>query len=110
MAKKHRRREPALPTNSRPAETVTVVWMLSVVTTLVCSSMAALVWSVVHKQPENEIGMLLVRYLHFSSVVTALLSLGLLAAVIKLRRDAPPQSIVAAALVIAALPILAAML
>jgi membrane protein YdbS with pleckstrin-like domain len=110
VAKKKRRRQPPSPVNSRPTEVLTVAWMLSVTTTLVCSSMAATVWLFVHEKPSNEFGMLLVRYLHFSSVITALISLALLVAVMKMRREAPPHSIVAAALIIAALPILAAML
>ena len=74
-----------------------VGWMLSVTTTLVCASMAVVIWLVVHGQAGNDLAMLLVRYLHFSSIVTALISLGLLVAVLKLRREPPPQSIVAAA-------------
>lgn len=85
-----------------------VGWMLSVTTTLVCASMAVVIWLVVHGQAGNDLAMLLVRYLHFSSIVTALISLGLLVAVLKLRREPPPQSIVAAAVIIAALPIAAA--
>ncbi len=83
-------------------------WMLSVTTTLVCASMAFVIWLVVRGHAGNDLAMLLVRYLHFSSIVTALISLGLLVAVLTLRREPPPRSIVVAAVMIAVLPIAAA--
>ncbi len=83
-------------------------WMLSVTTTLVCAAMAVVIWLVVRGHEGNDLAMLLVRYLHFSSIVTALISLGLLMAVLKLRREPPPQSIVVTAVIISILPIAAA--
>jgi hypothetical protein len=110
VAKKNRRPRPAQdsPLGS-PVDVVTVGWMLSVTTTLVCAGIAAIVWLFVHGRPNNEFAMLLVRYLHFSAVVTAVVSLALLAAVLKMRREAPPSIIVAVAVIVASLPILAAL-
>ncbi len=114
MPKKKRRLERpnmppgSRPVESRPAEAITVAWMLSVMTTLMCAGMAGMVWLFLHDHSGNETAMLLVGYLHFSSFVTAIVSLALLGPVLKMRRAAPPLSIVALAVIAAALPILAA--
>jgi hypothetical protein len=89
---------------------VTVGWMLSVMTTLVCAVVAALVWLVMRERAEAASAMVLVRLLHFSAVVTACISLALLPVVIKIRREPPPVSLVLFAAIVAALPILAAFL
>jgi heme/copper-type cytochrome/quinol oxidase subunit 2 len=111
LAKKKRRPpRPVAPAESRAVETATVAWMLSVTTTLVCGSSAAIAWALARGQQGADRLLLLARYLHFSSVVTAAVSLVLLAVVLKYRQQAPPPSIVAVAAIVAVLPILAAFL
>jgi hypothetical protein len=107
--KKKKRRPPA-PSESQASIVVTVGWMLSVMTTLVCAAVALLVWLVVRERPDSGSAMVLVRLLHFSAVVTACVSLALLPAVIKIRREPPPLSLVVFSAMVAALPILAALL
>jgi hypothetical protein len=82
--------------------------MLSVMTTLACSAIALLVWLAVRDRADNDYAMLWARLLHFSAIITACLSLVLLPVVYKVRRDAPPTSLVIVSVVAAVLPIVAA--
>ncbi len=108
MAKKKKKRPaPVVPPESPASVAVTVSWMLTVMTTLVCAGMALLVWLAVRERAENAVGLMFAGYLHFASLATAFVSLALLPAVYKVRRDPPPPSIVAFALLAAALPIVA---
>ena len=54
--------------------------------------------------------MLLVQLLHFSAIVTGCLSLLILPAVLKVRREPPPASLIALAAIVAVLPIVAALI
>jgi hypothetical protein len=83
--------------------------MLTVMTTLVCAGAAACMWLFVSGHDGQQAAVLM-HLLHFSSIITAIMSLLLLWAVLKMRHEAPPQNIVVFALVVAALPILAALL
>jgi hypothetical protein len=110
MAKKKKKRPAPVVSPESPASiAVTVSWMLAVMTTLVCSAMALLVWLVVRERADNAVGLMFAGYLHFAAVATAFVSLALLPAVYKVRRDPPPTSIVLFALLAAALPIVAAL-
>jgi hypothetical protein len=82
--------------------------MLSVVTTFVCELVSLVAWLIVEHDEGLTPAVLFARYLHFSSIVTAVVSLLLLGAVLKLRMQAPPRPIVAFAVAVALLPILAA--
>lgn len=99
-----RRRQP--PAESRGAEVVTVVWMTSVVTTVVCGAVAALVLLVFRGDQPQIFG----RLLHFSAFVSAALSLVLLGVVLKVRSVAPPPVISWFAVVVALSVIAAAAL
>ena len=110
MAKKKKKQPaPVVPPESPASVAVTVSWMLTVMTTLVCTAMALLVWLAVRERPENSVGLMFAGYLHFAAVAAAFVSLALLPAVYKVRRDAPPTSIVVFALLAASLPIVAAL-
>ncbi len=79
-------------------------------TTLFCASCAAIIWLIVRGHDEAKQAMVLVHLLHFSSIVAAVISLVLLAIVLKTRHVAPPPSITVFAVIVAVLPILAAIL
>jgi hypothetical protein len=89
---KHRqhRARGARKIESRGAEVVTVVWMMSVMTTVVCGAMAALVLLVVSDRAGAEYPRLFGRLLHFSAFVSAIVSLVLLGVVLKVRDEPPP--------------------
>ena len=111
MATKQRRRPPpAEPRETRAAEASTIAWMLTVMTTLLCESGAVVVWLIARGKEDAEQALVLMHFLHFSSIVTAVLSLVLLPIVLKTRHVAPPKTIAAFAVVVAALPILVALL
>ncbi|MBI3836353.1 MAG: hypothetical protein HY288_00285 [Planctomycetia bacterium] len=96
------------PRETRAAEATTIAWMLMVTTTLLCASGAAVVWLFARGHADAKQAMVLVRLLHFSSIITAAMSLVLLPIVLKIRQEAPPPSITAFAVIVAVLPILAA--
>lgn len=95
MAKKKKRalQRPELTPETRVSEVLTVGWMMAVVTTLVCSIAVLLVHLTVGTRSDNEMVLVFARLLHFAAVVVAVLSLVLLALVLKVRRVAPPPSI-----------------
>lgn len=95
---------------TRGAEAVTVIWMMSVTTTLLCGLAAAVVLLAAGDHPDAERPRLLGRLLHFSALVSAVLSLVLLAAVFKFRTQRPPPAITWSAVAIALLTIGAAFL
>ncbi len=108
MAKKTHAR----PTAEKPAEApasvaVTVAWLLSNVTTLVCAGVAGLAWLAARGREGNESVLLFAQFLHFSAIVAGCLSLMLLAAVLKIREDPPPLPLVVVSVIVAALPIVA---
>ena len=111
MAKKKRRRPPAAaPAESPVSMAVTVAWMLSVMTTLVLAIVAALIWLVAKDRADNQTALTFARLLHFSAIVTAFISLAMLPVVLKVRREPPPLSVAVFAVIVAALPIVAAFL
>jgi hypothetical protein len=107
---KHRRRHRDEPTESRGAEVATVAWMMSVMTTLVCGGVAAAVLLGAGNRAGTERAQLLGRLLHFGAFVTAIVSLVLLAVVLKTRKEPPPLAITWGSLAIALLTIGAAFL
>lgn len=70
---------------------VTVVWMMSVVTTVLCGGVAAVVLLIV--RPETDSPQLFGRLLHFGAFVSAILSLVLLGIVLKVREEPPPPAV-----------------
>jgi len=105
VARKNRgKRPPGRPVESQAA------WTLCVMTTVIFSGLAAVGWLAVRNRPDNGTMLAFVELLHFSSVVTGLVSLLLLPLVFKVRREPPPPAFVAFAIIVAALPILAVLL
>jgi hypothetical protein len=103
---KHLDRKP----EGRASESLTVMWMMSVVTTLVCGVVAGLVRLAVYARGGNEYAIVFARLLHFSAFVTAVVSLILLAVVLKVRSDPPPAAVTGFSLAVAILAILTALL
>jgi hypothetical protein len=110
VAKKNRRRPAAGPTESQVSVAVTVAWMLSVLTTLACASVAAIVWLVARNRAGNESALVFVGLMHFSAIVTGATSLLLLGVMLKVRREPPPLGLVVFSVILAGLPIAAALL
>jgi hypothetical protein len=98
------------PPEGRASETFTVMWMMSVVTTLVCGVVAVLVRLALEFGPGNEYALVFSRLLHFSAFVTAVVSLILLAVVLKVRSDPPPLAVTWFSIAVAVAAILAAFL
>jgi len=109
LAKKKRRAMAMPRVSETPAAEATIVaWMLSVMTTLVCSAVALAVWSLAPASSADNHALLFARYLHFSAVVAAVMSLVLLGFVLKSRSRRPPRSITVFGVLVALLPMLAA--
>ena len=111
MAKKKRRSKRATVQTERPVvDGITAAWASSVVTTLVCATVAAVIWLFIRSPVGHERAWLLVRYLHFRALVGAVISLILLAIIFRARRQKPPLAITLFGLIVALLPILTAFL
>ena len=106
----HRQRRRHRPAESRGVEAVTVFWMMSIMTTVVCGGVAALVSLAVGDRPGAEYPRLFARLLHFSAIVSAAVSLVLLGVVLKVRSEPPPPAVTWFAVVVALLVIGAAFL
>jgi len=93
--RKHRQHRPSheRKTETRGVEAVTVMWMMSVMTTVVCGAMAALVLLVAGDRDGAEYPRLFGRLMHFSAFVSAIVSLVLLGVVLKVRSEPPPPAI-----------------
>ena len=91
-------------------EFLTVSWMLTVVTALLCElGTMATNWYVWFR-PEAERVDVLARLLMFAALVIGLISLGLLLLVLRRRQQPPPRGIVAFAAVVGAAPLVAILL
>ncbi len=105
-----RRRKKRAKTNttgeSRGAEWLTIAWMLSVVTTLVCEfgSVGAR-WCASLLADRPLLGVLS-EILLFAAMVIGMISLVMTPAVIKIRRARPPRGILVFAVAVAAAPVL----
>lgn len=101
------RRQPArvATPESRRADTLTIGWMLSVLTALGCEFGWALARMLAAWQPTSLHFEVLQRLLLFAATVVGLVSMGLAAVVTRMRREAVPASVVAFALIVAALPL-----
>jgi hypothetical protein len=90
---------------SRAAEFMTVGWMLTTLTTLICElGGVAATWAA--RQNPQALGIAaLASVLIFAAMCTGLFSLGLLAAAWKLRVMKPPRGITAFALVVSLAPL-----
>ena len=88
----------------------TVVWMMSVMTTVVCGGVAALVLFAVGDRAGADYPRLFGRLLHFAAFVSATVSLVLLGIVLKVRSEPPPPAVTWFSIVVALLAIATAFL
>ncbi len=107
LKKKRRQRRRDVPAKGQAADTLTVAWMMSVMANALCAAAAVLAWVFVQNRTPNENAVLLMHYLHFSAIITGLVSLALLVVVLKRRRPRPPRGVIALAVIVAVGPILA---
>jgi hypothetical protein len=98
---------PAAFRETRVADAVTIGWMLSVLTTLVCQLGAVAGQLYVRANPDVVPVALMTGMLVMAAVAIGSLSLLLTVMVYRLRRVPPPTSITVLAVVIAAMPIVA---
>lgn len=107
MKKKPGRSRPAPSAETQLAETLTVGWMLTVLTALGCQvawlAAKALAWW----RPDGVRFDLLGNLLLFAGAVAGLVSIGLAGLVIRLRRAPVPPAILLGALIVAAIPLAA---
>ena len=96
---------PAGPAENRVAEFLTVAWLLSVFTTLVCELGSAAAMWYLQAQPQALRIAALASVLLFAALVTGTLSLVLMAAAWRLRRVKPPPGVSVFALVIGLAPV-----
>lgn len=92
------------PGEDRVTEFLTVAWMLSVFTTLVCELSAVAATWYLRSNPEAVSITALASTLIFAALVIGLLSLVLMAIVWKMRRVRPPSGISVFSLVVGAAP------
>lgn len=78
---------------TRGADGLTVAWMMSVVTTVLCGLVSGVILLALSGREGAQGPLIFGRLLHFSAFVAAVLSLVLLAIVLKVRKHPPPASI-----------------
>lgn len=98
MSKKSRQRKSSSVVKRETGETqsvdgLTVAWMMSVMTTVVCGAIGGAIVLATRGNPAAERAGMFGALLHFSGFVAAVISLVLLAAVLKFRRQSPPPAI-----------------
>src|SRR5436190_20327400 len=106
VAKRRKPKRPVLqPDETRNADILTVVWMLTVVTAFVCelAGMAARLY--LGQVPDSVGVQAMFQLLFFSALVIGLISLLMLPAVLKARRTPPPGGVTVFALVVGAAPL-----
>ncbi len=101
------RRTPKFGAAGRGVESLTVGWMVSVVTTLICDLAAAISrLYVVWINPATRLE-LLSNVLWFAAAVLGLITLFMTPIILKSRREPPPTPILILAIVVAGVPLLA---
>src|SRR5262245_42189822 len=105
MANKRRQPAPssAPPNESRPAEVLTVGWLLAVMTTFLCElgSVGALAMASLGAEMS-----VVAAYLLFAALVMGIASLALTLGVLQTRRVAPPRAVTLVSLAISIAPLL----
>lgn len=76
--------------------------------TAVCAGVAGLIWLFAGDHPDAERVRLFAALLHFGGFVAAVVSLVLLAVVLKVRTERPPAPVIAFAVIVALVTIVAA--
>jgi hypothetical protein len=107
--KRRAKRQPA--TGDSRVESLTVAWMLSVVTTFVCEVVSVILsWYTTRINPEavglRTFGALLL----FAAFVIGIISLLMLPVILKTRREPPPRGILVFSIVVGVAPLLLAFL
>ena len=77
----------------RSVDGLTVAWMMTVMTTVVCGVVGGAIVLATRENPAAERARMFGALLHFSAFVAAVVSLVLLAAVLKFRKQPPPAAI-----------------
>ncbi len=105
MAKKakRQRRQASAPQEAKAVEVLTVAWMLSVMTALLCAVGATLAKVFAGDSPAVQ---LFAGYLLFAAAVVGGLSLIMLGFVYRLRKVKPPSGVIFFAVVVGGAPIL----
>lgn len=98
MSKKSRqRKQPSVikreTGETRSVDGLTVAWMMTVMTTVVCGVVGGAIVLATRGNPAAEKAGMFGALLHFSAFVAAVVSLVLLAAVLKFRKQSPPAAI-----------------
>jgi hypothetical protein len=104
--KKDRNRHSANPPESQASDSITVAWSLTVVTLLVLDIGAALTRLYLRAEGGPLAMEVLAGWLLFSAAVMGAVSLALLPAVFKLRREPPPTGFTALGVAVAVAPLL----
>jgi hypothetical protein len=111
MSKRKRILKPAPPpvrTEPQTVEMLTVFWMLSVMTSLLCEVGFALARAYLRLVDPTAARMeVLAGMLLFAAAVVGVISLALCAAVVKLRKVPPPVGVIVCGIVIGAIPLVA---
>ncbi len=81
-------------TETNAVDALTVAWMISVMATVMCGAIAGVLLFVARDRAIGEGARAFGVLLHLSAFLSAVLSLIMLALVMKLRRTPPPQTIV----------------
>ncbi len=89
-------------------EVLTIGWLLTVMTTLVCEVAYFIAMLILRRQADLQWLALLAGVLMFAALVVGLTSVGLLVLVHRLRKSQPPTPIVACSLFIGLTPVLVA--
>jgi membrane protein YdbS with pleckstrin-like domain len=92
------------PTESRAAESATVLWMLAVMNTLFCQTGAIISQWYVHANPNSPRAAALGATLALAAMVVGAIVLALTPVVLKVRREPPPRIVTMIAVVIGAAP------
>jgi hypothetical protein len=103
--RRHRSRRNDNSAESRAAEVMTVGWMLTTFTTLVCELAGVTAEWFARRHPQALPLSLLAEVLMFAALLTGLFSLALLAAVWKLRTVKPPRGITVFAVAVGVAPL-----
>ena len=98
------------PDETRNADILTAVWMLTVVTTFICELAAMAARVLLGRAPESPAAQAMFQLMFFSALVIGLISLAMLPAVLKARQTPPPGGITMFAVVVGAAPLVARIL
>ena len=91
--RKQRETRKLVSPETRAADALTVAWMMTVITTVLCGLVSAVIQLSIAGRAGAEAPRTFGRLLHFSAFVAAVMSLVLLGCVLKFRKQAPPASV-----------------